>query len=213
MLKIDAATLRLSLSYTICAFISIFTIVKPEVGYHQHSCDPATSAVIAIALDRLGLVGELKFTTLVLLMYLQNLTLSGNSLTGRLVPAVGLITSLLVIDLSGNQFYGPIPAQLNNLWALHYLNLSNNNFSGWFPPGIRNLQQLKALDLHSNQLQGDLQEFISELRNVEHLDLSGNTFYGSMEMSPENVSSLANTVQYVNLSGNGLGAGFGVVMQ
>ncbi|KAL2528085.1 Dynamin GTPase [Forsythia ovata] len=58
MLKIDAASLRLlsanlhlSLSYTICAFISIFTIVKPEVGYHQHSCDPATSAVTAIALD------------------------------------------------------------------------------------------------------------------------------------------------------------------
>ncbi|KAL2503153.1 putative inactive receptor kinase [Forsythia ovata] len=114
----------------------------------------------------------------------------------------------MVIDLSGNQFYGPILAQLNNLWALHYLNLSNNNFSGWFPPGIRNLQQLKALDLHSNQLQGDLQEFISELMNVEHLDLSGNTFYGSMEMSPENVSSLANTVQYVNLSENGLGGGF-----
>ncbi|KAL2543776.1 putative inactive receptor kinase [Forsythia ovata] len=96
-------------------------------------------AVTAIALDCLGLVGELKFTTLVPLMYLQNLTLSGNSLTGRLVPAVGLITSLQVIDLSGNQFYGPIPARLNNLWALHYLNLSNNNFSRWFPPGIRNL--------------------------------------------------------------------------
>ncbi|KAL2507751.1 putative inactive receptor kinase [Forsythia ovata] len=163
--------------------------LKLSMGYHQHSCDPATSAVTAIALDLLGLVRELKFTTLVPLMYLQNLTLSGNFLTDRLVPAVGLITSLQVIDLFGNQFYGPIPARLNNLWALHHLNLSNNNFSGWFPPGIRNLQQLKALDLHSNQLQGDLQEFISELRNVEHLDLSGNTFYGSMEMSPENVSS------------------------
>ncbi|KAL2498740.1 putative inactive receptor kinase [Abeliophyllum distichum] len=176
--------------------------------FHGVSCDPATSAVTAIALDRLGLVGELKFTTLVPLMYLQNLTLSGNSLTGRLVPAVGLITSLQAIDLSGNRFYGPIPARLNTLWALHYLNLSNNNFSGWFPPGISNLQQLKALDLHSNQLQGDLQEFISELRNVEHLDLSGNAFYGSMEMSAENISSLANTVQYVNLSGNGLRGGF-----
>lgn len=97
---------------------------------------------------------------------------------------------------------------MNDLWALHYLNLSNNNFSGWFPPGIRNLQQLKALDLRSNQLQGDLQGLISELRNVEHLDLSGNQFVGLMEMSVENVSSLANTVQYVNLSRNGLRGGF-----
>ncbi|KAL2496116.1 putative inactive receptor kinase [Forsythia ovata] len=118
----------------------VFVSLELIVGYHQHSCDPATSAVTAIALDLLGLVGELKFTTLVPLMYLQNLTLFENSLTGRLVPAIGLITSLQVIDLSGNQFYGPIPARLNNLWALHYLNLSNNNFYGWFPPGIRNLQ-------------------------------------------------------------------------
>ncbi|XP_022851319.1 probable inactive receptor kinase At5g10020 [Olea europaea var. sylvestris] len=176
--------------------------------FHGVSCDPYTSVVTAIALDGLGLVGELKFTTLVPLKYLQNLNLSENSLSGRLVPTLGQITSLQVIDLSGNQFYGPIPARLNDLWALHYLNLSNNNFSGWFPPGIRNLQQLKALDLRSNQLQGDLQGLISELRNVEHLDLSGNHFVGLMEMSVENVSSLANTVQYVNLSRNGLGGGF-----
>lgn len=118
------------------------------------------------------------------------------------------MSSLQVVDLSGNQFYGPIPARLNDLWALHYVNFSNNNFSEWFPSGIRNLQQLKALDLHSNQLEGDVGELIPELRNVEYLDLSRNQFIGSVELSVENVSSLANTVQYINLSGNQVGGRF-----
>ncbi|PIN05722.1 Serine/threonine protein kinase [Handroanthus impetiginosus] len=177
-------------------------------GFYGVVCDSATSSVVAIALDRLGLVGDLKFSTLIPLNFLQNLTLSGNSLTGRLVPTLGRMSSLQVIDLSGNQFYGPIPSRLNDLWALHYVNLSNNNFSGGFPAGIRNLQQLKVLDLHSNQLQGDVRDLIPELRNVEYLDLSRNNFSGSMELSVENVSSLANTVQYINFSRNDIGGGF-----
>ncbi|CAA0839182.1 Probable inactive receptor kinase [Striga hermonthica] len=174
-------------------------------GFYGVSCDEATSAVVAVALDGLSLSGDLKFSTLIPLKFLQNLTLAGNWLTGRLVPTLGVMSSLQVIDLSGNQFYGPIPSRLNDLWALHYLNLSNNNFSGWFPAGIRNLQQLKVLDLHSNQLQGVMGELIPELRNLEYVDLSRNGFSGSMELSVDNVSSLANTVKYVNLSWNNLG--------
>ncbi|EPS63556.1 hypothetical protein M569_11228, partial [Genlisea aurea] len=174
-------------------------------GFHGVVCGPDTDSVVVIALDRLGLVGELKFGTLTPLKYLQNLTLAGNSLSGRLVPTMGIMSSLQVIDLSGNQFYGPIPSRFNDLWALHYVNLSNNDFSGGFPSGIHNLQQLKTLDLHSNQLQGDIRELIPELRNVEYLDLSRNVFSGSVDLPAENVSSLANTARYVNLNGNALG--------
>ncbi|KAL3630135.1 hypothetical protein CASFOL_023119 [Castilleja foliolosa] len=176
----------------------------PE-SFYGVVCDATAAVVVAIALDSLRLVGDIKFNTLLPLKSLQNLTLAGNSLTGRLPPILGAMSSLQVIDLSSNQFYGPIPAKLNDLWAMRYLNLSNNNFSGWFPAGIRNLQQLRVLDLHSNQLQGDVQELIPELRSVAYLDLSRNMFSGSMELSVENVSSLANNVQHVNLSGNNLG--------
>ncbi|XAR73312.1 Non-specific serine/threonine protein kinase [Bertholletia excelsa] len=164
--------------------------------------------ITAIVLDRLGLEGELKFYTLNGLKMLQNLSLSGNYLSGRLVPGLGLITTLQHLDLSGNQFYGPIPSRINDLWGLHYLNLSSNNFTGGFPAGIRNLQQLKVLDLHSNKLWGDIQDLFSELRNVEHVDLSFNRFFGSLSMNLQNLSSLANTVQYLNLRHNGLGGGF-----
>lgn len=97
---------------------------------------------------------------------------------------------------------------MNDLWGLNYLNLSVNKFDGWFPSGIQNLQQLKALDLRRNQLRGDIAVMLSELRNVESVDLSYNSFYGGISMSLENISSLANTVQYLNLSHNKLNGGF-----
>lgn len=175
----------------------------PDVFYGV-VCDSPTGSVSAIALDRLGLAGELRFSTLIGLKQLKNLSLSGNSFTGRVVPAIGYMTSLQYLDLSGNQFYGPVPARLNDLWGLNYLNLSSNNFSGGFPSGIWNLQQLRVLDLHSNRLWGDVQELFSQLRNVEHLDLSQNSFYGSLSMSQHHLSSFANTLHYMNLSRNKL---------
>lgn len=114
------------------------------------------------------------------------------------------MSTLQHLDLSNNKFYGPIPARINDLWGLHYLDLSSNNFSGGFPTGIRNLQQLKTLNLQFNGLWGDIQDLFSELRNVEHVDLSCNMFFGSISMDIVNVSSLANTAQYLNLSHNRL---------
>ncbi|KAL8211310.1 hypothetical protein R6Q57_005747 [Mikania cordata] len=164
--------------------------------------------ITSIVLNRLDLAGEIKFFTLLTLKNLKNLSLSGNRLTGRIVPALGLMYALQHLDLSGNQFYGPIPARINDLYGLNYLNLSSNNFTGGFPNGIQNLQQLAVLDLHSNSLWGDLGVLFSELRNVQYVDLSDNAFYGSLSMDSGNVPSVVNTVQYVNLSHNRLGGGF-----
>lgn len=177
-------------------------------GWHGVVCDESELSVVAIVLDRLGLEGELKFNTLLGLKMLRNLSLAGNSFTGRLVPVMGSMSSLEVLDLSGNRFYGPIPARISELWNLNYVNLSNNNLKGGFPGGFHNLQQLKTLDLHSNEISGDFGTLLSEFRNVEYVDLSHNKFYGGISAGKENVSSLANTVQYVNLSYNDLSGGF-----
>ncbi|KAL3524695.1 hypothetical protein ACH5RR_013067 [Cinchona calisaya] len=178
-------------------------------------CDLSSNSVTSIHLDGLSLSGELKFVTLLPLKSLQNLTLSGNSFTGRLVPALGTMTSLQYLDLSNNQFIGPIPERINDLWGLNYLNLSRNNLTGWYPGRTYNLNQLKVLDLHQNSLNGNVEALFSVLRNVEYVDLSGNSFAGSFALSADNVSSLANTLQYMNLSRNNLAGGFfsGDVMQ
>lgn len=84
-----------------------------------------------------------------------------------------------------------------------------NRFSGGFPFGIRNLQQMKYFDLHGNgDLHGEIGELLTELRNVEYVDLSGNKFYGSISIGVQNVSALANTVHFLNLSHNALNGGF-----
>lgn len=46
------------------------------------------------------------------------------------------------------------------------------------------------------------------MHNVEHLDLSNNQFFGGLSLSLQNVSSLANTVRFLNLSHNNLNGGF-----
>ncbi|KAL5555884.1 hypothetical protein UlMin_038120 [Ulmus minor] len=139
---------------------------------------------------------------------LRNLSLSGNNFTGRVAPQLGTITSLELLDLSGNGFYGPIPERINGMWNLKYLNLSANSFRGGFPAGLTNLQQLKVFDLHSNQFWGDIGALMGELRNVEFVDLSFNEFFGGLSIPVENVSGLANTVHYLNLSHNNLSGGF-----
>ncbi|XP_030535102.1 probable inactive receptor kinase At5g10020 isoform X2 [Rhodamnia argentea] len=172
------------------------------------TCDSSGAHVTGIALDRLGLAGELKFHTLIGLPMLQNLSLSGNNFTGRIAPALGSMASLQHLDLSGNSFYGPIPVRITDLYNLNYLNLSLNRFSGGFPFGIRNLQQMKYFDLRGNALRGDIGELLTELRNVEYVDLSGNNFSGSPSIGVQNVSSLANTVHFLNFSHNALNGGF-----
>ncbi|MBA0561108.1 hypothetical protein Golob_017961, partial [Gossypium lobatum] len=170
--------------------------------------DPNSGSIVSLNLDRLGLVGDLKFHTLTPLKNLQNLSLSGNAFTGRVAPALGSITSLQHLDLSNNQFIGTIPGRITDLYGLNYLNLSGNKFDGGLPAGFRNLQQLRVLDLHNNALRGDIGQLFTELRNVEHVDLSYNAFYGGLSVAVENVSSLANTARFVNLSHNQLNGGF-----
>lgn len=181
-------------------------------SFYGVSCEKndenSSGLVTGIVLDRLGLVGDLRFSTLNGLKGLQNLSLAGNSLTGRLVPTLGLMTTLQHLDLSDNLFYGPVPGKLNDLWDLRYLNLSRNKFVGGFPSGIERLQQLKVLDLSRNGLWGDVRDFFSGLRNVEHVDLSSNEFFGSVLVDAGNISGWANIVEYVNLSNNKLNGGF-----
>ncbi|KAG7554758.1 Protein kinase-like domain superfamily [Arabidopsis suecica] len=172
------------------------------------SCDPETGSIIAINLDRRGLSGELKFSTLSGLTRLRNLSLSGNSFSGRVVPSLGGISSLQHLDLSDNGFYGPIPGRISELWGLLHLNLSSNKFEGGFPSGFRNLQQLRSLDLHKNEIWGDVGEIFTELKNVEFVDLSCNRFHGGLSLPMENISSISNTLRHLNLSHNALNGKF-----
>lgn len=189
-----------------------FAVPESDLGacpssFYGVSCDYSSNSIVTIVLERLGLSGELKFFTLTGLKSLRKLSLSGNNFTGRLVPALGSMSTLEHLDLSDNKFYGPIPSRVHDLYGLNHLNLSLNDFEGWYPSGIRNLNQLKVLDVHSNRLSGDVKNFFAEMQNVEYIDLSHNLFAGGLPTSTQNVSSLGNTLQYLNLSDNKLDGG------
>ncbi|XP_070031476.1 cuscuta receptor 1-like isoform X1 [Nicotiana tomentosiformis] len=63
------------------------------------------------------------------LKYLEELSLSGNSFTGKLPTCLGNLTFLRVFDLTINQFTGNIASSpLSSLLSLEYLLLANNNF-------------------------------------------------------------------------------------
>jgi Leucine-rich repeat (LRR) protein len=166
-------------------------------------------AVVGVALDGLGLSGELKMATLSGMRALQNLSLAGNAFSGRLPPAIGTLSSLRHLDLSGNRFYGPIPGRLSELNGLVHLNLSHNNFSNGFPTdGIRQLQNLRRIDVRNNSFWGNAGDLLKELRNAEHIDLSDNLFTGTIDLELDSLTSIGNTVKYLNLSHNNLGGGF-----
>jgi Leucine-rich repeat (LRR) protein len=170
-------------------------------------CDDG--AVVGLTLEGLGLAGELKLVTLTGMRALQNLSLAGNSFSGRLPPGIGSLTSLRHFDLSGNRFYGPIPGRLADLSGLVHLNLSHNNFSSGFPTdGIRQLQNLRRIDLRNNSFWGNASDLLTGLRNAEHFDLSHNLFTGRVDLELANLMSIGNTVKYLNLSHNKLEGGF-----
>ncbi|XP_062189885.1 probable inactive receptor kinase At5g10020 [Phragmites australis] len=176
-------------------------------GWRGVVCDGG--AVVSVALDGLGLAGELKLVTLAGMRALQNLSLAGNAFSGRLPPAIGYLSSLHHLDLSANRFYGPIPGRLADLAGLVHLNLSHNNFSSGFPTdGIRQLQNLRRIDIRNNSFWGNAGDLLTELRNAEYIDLSGNLFTGSVDLELESLTSIGNTVKYLNLSHNKLDGGF-----
>ncbi|KAK1277562.1 putative inactive receptor kinase [Acorus gramineus] len=182
------------------------------LSWHGVVCDPSlpSASVVSLSLHNLSLSGDLKFSTLTSLSRLRNLSLSSNSLSGRLVPSLASLSSLVHLDLSRNLFYGPIPSRiLTDLTNLNHLNLSFNRFSGWVPDaGFGKLQQLRALDLRSNELRGDLAPLVASMRSVEYVDLSENFFYGGFPADPEDLTGLGNTLHYLNVSSNRLGGGF-----
>jgi hypothetical protein len=170
-------------------------------------CDDG--AVVGLTLEGLGLAGELKLVTLAGMGALQNLSLAGNSFSGRLPPGIGSLSTLRHLDLSGNRFYGPIPGRVAELSGLVHLNLSHNNFSSGFPSeGIRHLQNLRHIDLRNNSFWGNAGDLLAQLRNAEHVDLSHNLFTGRVDLELANLTSIGNTVKYLNLSHNELEGGF-----
>jgi hypothetical protein len=93
--------------------------------------------------------------------------------TGRIIYMVNL-------DLSCNSLTGGIPAEISALVELKNVNLSWNNFNGKIPDNIGALVQVESLDLSHNELSGEIPSSLSALTSISRLNLSYNNLSGKI---------------------------------
>ncbi|XP_044417243.1 receptor-like protein EIX2 [Triticum aestivum] len=92
----------------------------------------------------------------------------------------GEIIYMVNLDLSCNSLTGSIPAEISTLVALKSLNLSWNNFKGNIPENIGALIQVESLDLSHNELSGEIPSSLSALTSLSRLNLSYNNLGGKI---------------------------------
>ncbi|KAJ8758605.1 hypothetical protein K2173_000326 [Erythroxylum novogranatense] len=109
------------------------------------------------------------------------------------------LTKLVKLSMSNNSISGKIPENVGNFRRLEFLDLSDNLFSSVIPVGIGRLQSLRNLSLAGNKFSGSIPDTILELASVESLDFSRNSFSGPLPASWTRLNSLL----YLNLSVNG----------
>ncbi|TVU34443.1 hypothetical protein EJB05_16275, partial [Eragrostis curvula] len=88
------------------------------------------------------------------------------------------IIYMVNLDLSCNILTGPIPEEIGKLGALKSLNLSWNHFNSTIPDSIGDIHSLESLDLSHNEFGGEIPATLSKLLSLSHLNLSYNNMTG-----------------------------------
>lgn len=89
---------------------------------------------------------------------LGSLFLEENKFTGTIVPEIGLLKSLRVIDIGVNDFTGPIPSEIGLCTSLIDFNVASNRLNESIPVEIFYLTNLESLMLSENELTAMLPE-------------------------------------------------------
>ncbi|XP_028791014.1 probable leucine-rich repeat receptor-like protein kinase At1g35710, partial [Neltuma alba] len=107
------------------------------------------------------------------------LSVSDNPLIrGPIPPEIWNLTTLNNLDLSGCSLTTPIPQEIGNLRNLSLLYLGSSSFSGFIPEEIGMLSNLVDLRLQDNSLSGRIPSSIGNLTKLQTLFLYGNNFWG-----------------------------------
>lgn len=132
-------------------------------------------------------------------LYLFDLRLFSNRITGHIPQSMCELQSLDILDLADNLLVGEFP-QCFQQKELRMLLASNNMLSGKFPPFLQSSQTLYILDLAFNNFHGRLPMWIGELSKLEILRLGHNNFSGSVPTTITNITKLL----HLDLSSNSI---------
>ena len=148
--------------------------------------------VQGIALDGVGLTGQLPKSFFTAFPELRLVGLSNNRLSGPIPEAFGEMTKLQALTLSSNLWTGQLPNldKLVNMKILHLANFYNVDTKGnvisevtGTLPDISKMPQLEYIDASFSNLSGQLPEQINLCRNLQVLELSFNQLTGSIPAS------------------------------
>uniref|UniRef100_A0ACD6AGT0 Uncharacterized protein n=1 Tax=Avena sativa TaxID=4498 RepID=A0ACD6AGT0_AVESA len=160
---------------------------------------------------------------------LKEINLGNNAFHG-VVPSLGTLPNLIILDLGKNKLEagdwsflssltnctqlvklyldtnilsGVLPGSIAGLSkSLEVLLLTDNNISGTLPKEIDDLTNLKLLYMDNNLLSGSIPESLGNLQNMFVLSLSKNKLSGQIPFSIGNLSQLSELyLQENNLSG------------
>ena len=120
----------------------------------------------------------------------NDLTLSGNRLSGTIPAELGNLAFLSSLYLYTNQLSGEIPSEMGDLSNLRYLELNHNQLSGQIPSELGSLSKLERLSLHSNRLTGQIPSDLGSLASLKQLNLGGNQMTGTIPAELGNLTNL-----------------------
>ncbi|KAL1223402.1 putative LRR receptor-like serine/threonine-protein kinase [Cardamine amara subsp. amara] len=101
------------------------------------------------------------------LVYITNLNLNPNFLSGPLSPGIGNLTRMQWLTVGANGLSGPIPKEIGLLTDLRSLAIDMNNFSGSLPPEIGNCTKLVKIYIGSSGLSGEIPSSFANFVDLE----------------------------------------------
>ncbi|XP_071725897.1 phytosulfokine receptor 2-like [Rutidosis leptorrhynchoides] len=82
--------------------------------------------------------------------------LSHNKINGTILPYIGKLKNLHVLDLSKNNLSGTIPTTISEMGNLEVLDLSSNDLNGSIPESLNKLTFLSMFCVANNHLEGPI---------------------------------------------------------
>lgn len=159
--------------------------IKCDCSYDANTTCHIT-ALKVYAIDAIGVIPDELWD----LVYLTNLRIAQNFLTGPISSGIGNLTRLQYLDFGINAFSGSLPKELGQLTDLLSLGFGSNNFSGPLPSEMGNLRRLQQLYIDSSGVSGPIPSTFANLQNLQTVWASDNELTGPIPQFIGNWSQL-----------------------